>query len=147
MLKLKLQYFWPPDMKNWLIGNDSDAGKDWRQEEKGTTEDEMVGWHHWLDGHKFEQALRVRDGQGNLACCSPWGCKESDATEGLNWTDTSVCFSDNCNLPQGRNCYYPHFPVKEFDAKKVRLEPTLVLESRTPNHHILLLLKEGTFWL
>ena len=77
--------FWPPDVKNWLIGKDPDAGKDWRWEEKGTTEDEMVGWHHQLDRHEFEQALEVGDGQGNLACCSPWGRKELDTTERLNW--------------------------------------------------------------
>jgi len=65
---------WPPDAKNWLIGKDPDAGKDWRQE-KGTTEDEMVGWHHWLDGHECEQALGVGDEQGSLVCCSPWGAK------------------------------------------------------------------------
>ena len=76
---------WPPDGKDWLLGKDPDAGKDWRQEEKGTTEDEMVGWHHQLDGHEFEQALRIGDGQGSLACCSPWGRKESDMTEQLNW--------------------------------------------------------------
>ena len=75
---------WPPDVKNWLIGKNPDAGKDWGQEEKGMTEDEMVGWHHWLDGHEFEQAPGV-DGQGSLACFSPWGRKESDTTEQLNW--------------------------------------------------------------
>ena len=78
---------WPPDAKSWLIWKDPDAGKDWRQEEKGTTEDEMVGWHHWLYGHEFEQAPGVGDGQGNLVCCSPWGCKESDTTKRLNWTE------------------------------------------------------------
>ena len=78
--------FWPPDAKNWLIGKDPDAEKDWRQEEKGIT-DEMVGWHHWLDGHEFEQAPGVGDGQGSLVCCSPRGHKESDMTEWLNWTD------------------------------------------------------------
>ena len=62
---------WPPDVKNWLIGKDPDAGKDWRQEEKGTTKNEMVGWHHWLNGHEFEQAPGVGDQQGGLACCSP----------------------------------------------------------------------------
>ena len=67
---------WPPDAKNWLIGKDPGAGKDWRQEEKGMTEDEMVAWHHWLDGHEFDQAPGVGDGQRSLACCSPWGCKE-----------------------------------------------------------------------
>ena len=66
---------WPPDAKNWLIGKDPDAGKDWMQEEKRTTEDEMVGWHHWLNGHEFEQAPGVGDGQGGLACCIPWGCQ------------------------------------------------------------------------
>ena len=89
MLKLKLQYL--DSVKNWVIGKDPDAGKDWRrQEEKGTTEDEMVGWHHWLDGLEFEQALGVSDGQGRLACCNSWCCKESDATEWLNWNDIYV---------------------------------------------------------
>ena len=78
---------WPPDAKNWLIWKDPDAGKDWRQEEKGATEDEMVGWHHWLDGHELEQDLGVGDGQGSLACYSPWGCKEMDMTERLNWSE------------------------------------------------------------
>ena len=80
---------WLPDAKNWLIGKDPDAEKDWRQE-KLTTEDEMVGWHHWLNGHEFEHALSVSDGQGNLACCSPWGHKESDTTEQLNWTEQAA---------------------------------------------------------
>ena len=74
---------WPPDAKNWLNWKDPYVGKDWRQE-KGTTEDEMVGWHHWLNGHEFEQAPGVGDGQGSLACCSPWGSKELDTTERLN---------------------------------------------------------------
>ena len=76
---------WPPDVKNWLTGKDSNAGKYWRQEEKGTTEDKMVGWHHWLDRHEIEQAPGVSDGQGSLAFCSPWSCKESDMTVWLNW--------------------------------------------------------------
>ena len=74
--------FWPPDVKNWLTGKDPDAGKDWRWEEKGRTEDEMVGWHHWLNGHEFEQDPGVGDGQG------PQGCKESDTTEWVNWTES-----------------------------------------------------------
>ena len=78
---------YPLDVKNWLICKDPDAGKDWRQIEKGTTESEMVGWHHWLDGHEFEQAPGFGDGQGCLAFCSPWGGKESDMTEQLNWID------------------------------------------------------------
>ena len=79
--------FWSPDVKNGFIGKDSDAGKDWRQEEKGMAEDEMVGWHHWIDGHEFEQALGVCEGQGSLACYSPWGRKELDTTEQLNWSE------------------------------------------------------------
>ena len=78
---------WPPDAKNWLTGKDSDAGKDWRQEEKRITEDEMVGWHHQLDGHEVEQAPRVVDGHGSLACCRTWGRKESDMTERMNWNE------------------------------------------------------------
>ena len=81
---------WPPDVKNRLIGKDPDAGKDWRQEEKGTTEDEMVGWHPRLNGQEFEQALGVGDRQGSLMCYSPWGRKESDTTERLNWTLETV---------------------------------------------------------
>ena len=76
---------WPHDMKNWLTGKDPDAVKDWRQEEKGKTENEIVGWHHWLNGHEFEQAPGVGDGQLSLGCCSPWGPKELDTTEQLNW--------------------------------------------------------------
>ena len=89
MLKLKLQYFGTftsiSDSKNWLIGKDPDPGEDGRQEKKGTTKDEMVWWHHWLHGHEFEQTPEAGDGQGSLVCCSPWGCKESDTTEWLNW--------------------------------------------------------------
>ena len=80
---------WPPDSKSWLIWKDPDAWKDRRQEEKGTTEDEMFGWHYQLDGHKFEQAPGVGDGQESLACCSPWGSKESDMTERLKWIELS----------------------------------------------------------
>jgi len=75
---------WAPDVKNRLVGKDSDAGKDWRQEEKGTTKDEMVGWHHQLNGHEFEQVLRTGGGQGSLEYSSPWGGKELDITERLN---------------------------------------------------------------
>ena len=82
---------WPPDMKNWLIGKGPDTGNDWRQEEKGTREDEMVGWHHWLNGHEFEQVSGDGEGQGSLACCSPWGCKELDMTEQL--TTTIISFT------------------------------------------------------
>ena len=72
---------WPPDVKSRLIGKDPDAGKDWGQEKKGTTEDEIVGWHYWLDGHEFKQSQGASEGQGSLAWCSPWSGKESDTTE------------------------------------------------------------------
>ena len=81
---------WPPDVKSWLIGKDLDAGKDWGQQEKGETEDEMVGWHHWLHGHEFEQAPGVGDGQGSQACCSPQGGRESDRTKQLNSNNYTV---------------------------------------------------------
>ena len=76
---------WPPDAKNWVTGKHPEAGKDWRQEEKGMTEDVMVGWHHWLNAHEFESTVGVGDGQGSLVCCSPLGHKESDTTECQNW--------------------------------------------------------------
>ena len=103
---------WPHGGKNWLIGKDLDAGKDWRQEEKGTIKGEMVGWHHRLDGQEFQQALGVGDRQGSLACCGPWSCKESDTTEQLNspkyleWSyevsqaikTNHATFQSHCNL-------------------------------------------------
>ena len=81
---------WPPDVKSWLIWRDPDAGKDWGHEEKGMTEDEMVGWHHQLDGHEFGWTPGVGYGQGGLVCCSSWGHKESDTTEWLNWTEATL---------------------------------------------------------
>ena len=80
----------PPDVKGWLIWEDPDAGKDWGHEKKGTTEDKMVGWHHWLNGHGFGRTLGVGDGQGGLACCSSLGRKESNTTDRLNWTDLNL---------------------------------------------------------
>ena len=82
---------WPPDVNNWLIWKVPDAGQDWIQEEKGTTEDEILGWHHQLNGHEFEQTPGVCVGQGSLLCCNPWGCKESDMTERRNWTFVFLC--------------------------------------------------------
>ena len=86
---------WPPDAKSWLIWKEPDAGKDWGQEEKETTEDEMAGWHHWLDGRESEWTLGVGDGQGGLACCDSWDRKESDTTEQLNWS----CISGQLLFP------------------------------------------------
>ena len=81
---------WPPNAKSWLIWKDPDAGRDWGLEEKGTTENEMAGWHHQLNGHGFVWTLGVGDGQGGLACCDSWGCKELDTTEWLNWTELNL---------------------------------------------------------
>ena len=100
MVKLKLQLLWPPDAKSWLIWKDPDAGKDWGQEEKNEDEidgDEMVGWHHQLDGHGFGWTPGVGDGQGGLACCGSWGCKELDMTKRLNWTERRL--RNNFNIP------------------------------------------------
>ena len=88
--KSEAPILWLPDGKNWLTGKDPDAGQDWRQEEKGMTEDEMVGWHHWLNGHEFQQALGAGDEQGSLACCSTWGHKVLDTTEQMNWTECQL---------------------------------------------------------
>ena len=85
--KAETPILWPPHAKSWLIGKDSDAGRDWGQEKKGMTEDEMAGWHHWLDGHEFEWIPAVDDGQGGLVCFDSWGRKESDMTEQLKWTE------------------------------------------------------------
>ena len=85
--KAEAPVLWPPHAKSWLIGEDFDAGRNWGQEEKGTTEDEIAGWHHGLDGRDSEWTLGVGDGQGGLACCNSWGRKESDTTERLNWTE------------------------------------------------------------
>ena len=94
--KAETPILWPPHVMSWLIGKNSDAGRDWGQEEKGTTEDEMAGWHHRLNVHEFEWTPEVGDGQGGLVCCNSWGHKESDMTERLNWTELregshSVC--------------------------------------------------------
>ena len=85
--KAETPILWPPHAKNWLIGKDSDARRDWGQEEKGTTEDEMAGWNHRLNEHEFVWTPGAGDGQGGLACCNSWGRKESDTTERLNWTE------------------------------------------------------------
>ena len=89
--KAETPVLWPPNAKSWLIGKDSDAGRDWGQEEKGTTEDEMAGWHHRLNRREFEWTPGVGDGQGGLACCNSWGRKESDTTEWLNSTELNWC--------------------------------------------------------
>ena len=88
--KAETPVLWPPHVKSWLIEKDSDAGRDWGQEEKGMTENEMTGWYHWLNGHEYEWTPGVGDGQGGLVCCDSWGRKESDMTEWLNWTELKL---------------------------------------------------------
>ena len=88
--KAETPVLWPPDAKSWLIGKDSGTGRDWGQENKGTKQDEMAGWHHWLNGHEFEWTPGVGDGQGGLACCNSWGRKGSDTNEQLKWTESLV---------------------------------------------------------
>ena len=104
---------WPPDVKSWLIWKDPDTGKDWGQEKKGVTEDEIVGWHHQLDGHESEQALGAGDGQGSLACCSPRGRKESDTTERLNWTELKVQCIHRQSVGQTTQSRYKHICVQK----------------------------------
>ena len=110
--------FWSSDAISWLIEKAPDAGKDWGQKEKGMTEDEIVGWHHWLNGHEYAQTQRDNRGQGRLVCCSSWGCKGSDMTERLNWKQISLIFLfksmphplstliKNCSLGFGNACCY-----------------------------------------
>ena len=93
-VEAKTLILWPPDVESWLIWKDPDSGKDWGQEEKETTEDEMVGWHHWHNGHGFEWTPGVGDGQGGLVYCGSWGHKESDTTERLNWIELIECNRD-----------------------------------------------------
>ena len=90
-VEAEILILWPPDVNSWLIRKDPDAENDWRQEEKGTTEDEIVGWHHRLNGHEFEQTQGDSEGQGSLVCCSPWSRKESDTTEWLDNNDKGEC--------------------------------------------------------
>ena len=102
--KAETPVIWPPHVKSWLIGKDSDAGRDWEQEEKRTTGDKMAGWHHRLDGHEFELTPGVGNGQGGLMCCDSWGCKESDMTEQLNWTEGLLLSYINVTSITRRQC-------------------------------------------
>ena len=118
--KAETPILWPPYAKSWLIGKDSDAGRDCGQEEMGTTEDEMAGWHHWLEGRESGWTPGVGDGQGVLACCNLWGRKELDTTEQLNWNEKNwiagncsvakLCLTI-CNL---MDCSTPGFPVLHY---------------------------------
>ena len=109
---------WPPDVKSWLTWKDRDAGKDWGQKEKGMTEDEMVGWHHRLDGHGFGWTPGVGDGQGGLACCGSWGHKESDTTERLTWTEESLMTWESVHAL----IWSDVTPCTQFDYWKIYVE-------------------------
>ena len=108
----------PPDVKNWLIWKDGDAGKDWRQDEKGTTEDEMAGWHHWLDGCESEWTPGVGDGQEGLACCGSWGSKESEMTERLNWTEL-ITLRSNSVFPHSSSSMNHSISPKFYDTHQI----------------------------
>ena len=118
---------WPPATKSQLIEKDLGAGKDWGQEEKGATQNEMAGWHHWLNGHEFEQAPSVGDGQGSLEYCGPWGCKESDMTERLNWNELNWVQPRMDETGQSMNSSYhkPWFLLSKMPSSE---EWTLELE-------------------
>ena len=124
--KAETPVLWPPHAKSWLIGKDSDPGRDWGQEEKGTTEDEMAGWHHSLDGRESERTPGVSDGQGGLECCDSWGRKELDTTERLNWLNWMVAQQCECtywslkmvNMVNSMLCIFYH------DKKLMKLGDT-----------------------
>ena len=103
-VEAEILVLWPPHVKSWLIGKDPDAGNDWRWEEKGMTEDEMAGWHHWLDGRESEWTLGVGDGQGGLACWDSWGCKESNMAEWQNWTELKEDVGEGHGNPLQCSC-------------------------------------------
>ena len=118
---------WPPDVKSQLTGKDLDAGKNWGKEEKGATEDERVGWHHWLNGNEFEQTLGNDKGQGSLACCSPWGCKELDMTD---WLNNKSSLSTFCfwilSLVSYLRTFFPNLKSQRFLLKILRIYILLV---------------------
>ena len=124
--KAETPVLWPPHAKSWLIGKDSDAGRDWRQEEKGTTEDEMAGGHHWLYGRESEWTPGVGDGQGGLVCCDSRGCKELDTTEWLNWTEgtTSAGF---CTSSHPYHLSSKHNEFLEIEFKKGHSKKTIIV--------------------
>ena len=107
-VEAEIPIFWPSDVKRWLIWKDPDVGQDWGQEEKGTTEDEMVGRHHWHNGHEFGWTLGVGNGQGGLECCSSWGHKESETIEWLNWTEVKES-GNNHSRSENISLFFEHF--------------------------------------
>ena len=134
--KAETPVLWLPDAKSWLIGKDSDAGRDWGQEEKGMTEDEMAGWHHRLDGHEFEWTLEVGDGQGGLACCDSWGRKESDTTERLNWTELLFSWYIMSDSLPPHGLQYARFPCLSLSPGHVHW----IGDAIQPSHPLMSLL-------
>ena len=140
--KAETPVLWPPHAKSWLVGKDSDAGRDWGREEKGTTEDEMAGWHRWLDGRESGWTPGVGDGQGGLACCDSWGCKELDTTERLNWTedyslgrkepDTTeqLNWTEGYSFNRGNKTYFVYMQMECF------LSGHMVVYAYTYNKHV-----------
>ena len=129
IILLIMIYLMRLNAKSWLIGKDSDAGRDWGQEKKGTTEEEMAGWHHWLDGLESEWTLGVDDGQGGLACCDSWGRKQSDATEWLIWSDLiwkwlNIVFGIKLSFlgPESSFLWVQLLSFSGFDSPRVVLE-------------------------
>ena len=129
---------WPPNEKSWLIWKDPDAGKDWRQKEKEMTEGEMVGWHHWLNGHEFEWTLGVGNGQGGLSCCSPFGDKESDTTERLKWTELNWIMKFNLYLVFHNLCYFIYLYTMLLKTANVTFYfySSFEIESDSVNHSV-----------
>ena len=126
--KAETPILWPPHAKSWLIGKNSDAGRDWGQEENGTTEDEMAGWHHWLDGRESGWTPGVGDRQGGLACCNSWDHKESDTTERLNWTELNwtgeLILSSNSSM---KETFFLFFIILHFTCKKTEMKGVSLL--------------------
>ena len=133
---------WPPDIKNWLIWKDPDAGNDWGWEEKGTTEDEMAGWHHRLNGHEFGWTPGFGDGRGGLACCSPAGPKELDMTERLNWTETLSANSLKWGTYRSQNKARFYLGCKQIPYKKCICN----LKFQVLNLWKCLEMNSGSFW-
>ena len=119
--KAETPVLWPSHVKSWLIGKDSDAGWDWGQEEKGTTEDEMAGWHHWLNGRESDWTLGVGAGQGGLTCCDSWGRKESDTTERLNWTELHYFTMVTLTLPWCKTLFLLclRYPLPHWTSQEI----------------------------
>ena len=127
--KTETPVLWPPHVKGWLIGKDPDAGRDWGQEEKGTTEDEMAGWHNRLDGRESERTPGVGDGQGGLACCDSWSHKEMDTTEWLNWTELRYFLTIQVAPSSFCIMFFPNLRISHFSKDPGYFYWRIILET------------------